>query len=164
MRHGPCQPRSVSATVRVSHGPCQPRSVVAVHSHAATDIVPTTTVVPRNACFPGRTDKHFKKGFNHASSSVSGNDTQWYSKGSVKRAGMLYPELFMTLIAVQPVSQNAALIQALRGSHPARDAAELQEMLKNMFCHGRSISTTTISGLNTYNMISAWTPQFEAFK
>ena len=114
--------------------------------------------------FGAHTDKHFKKGFKFASSSVSGNDTQWYNKGSVKRAGMMYPDLFMTLIAVQPVSQNAALIQALRGKNPGRDAAELQEMFKNMFCHGKSISTTTTRGLNTFNLISAWTPQFNAFK
>ena len=95
---------------------------------------------------------------------MRGNDTAWYNKGSVMRANMQWPDLFMTLIAVQPLSQNAALIKALRGSNPAGDAAELQEMFKNMFCHGKSISTTTMRGLNTNSLISAWTPQFETFK
>jgi hypothetical protein len=122
-------------------------------------------LMPWAASFWGHTAKHFKKGFEFASSSLAhGNDTQWYNKGSVKRAGMMYPDLFMTLIAVQPVSQNAALIQALRGKNPGRDAAELQEMFKNMFCHGMSVSTTIMRGFNTYNLISAWTPQFETFK
>jgi len=37
-------------------------------------------------------------------------------------------------------------------------------MFKNMFCHGMSVSTTIMRGFNTYNLISAWTPQFETFK
>ena len=114
--------------------------------------------------FPGHTGKHFKKVFKFGSSSVRENDTSWYNQSSIMRANMHYPDLFMTLIAVQPLSQNAALIQALRGNNPGRDAAELQEMFKHMFCHGNSISPTTMRGFNTYSLISAWTPQFKAFK